>query len=70
MIRSYLRKICFDKDIRSIAELQRITDISRPTLYKLYDDKDVHTVKLEIIEILCDKLELKSISELIEITEN
>lgn len=66
MLKCNLRKICFDKDIRSISELQRITNISRPTLYKMYDNHDILTIKAEIFDIVCNKLNLEKLSDLIE----
>lgn len=66
MLKCNLRKICFDQDIKSISELQRITGISRPTLYKMFLNKDVDTIKLDTINIICIKLNLSSITELIE----
>ncbi len=65
MIKCNLRKICFDKDIRSISELQRITGISRPTLYKLFDNKDVNTIKFESIDVICNKLNI-NLDDLVE----
>jgi putative transcriptional regulator len=64
MIKSNLRRICFDRDIRSIAELQRLTNISRPTLYKLYENKDVNTIKLDTICTICNALDIQ-LSDLI-----
>ena len=71
MIKSNLRKICFDRNIRSISELQRITNVSRPTLYKLYDNKGVDTIRLDILATICTKLDITNLEELIEfIPEN
>lgn len=66
MIKCNLRKICFEKDIRTISELQRITGVSRPTLYKMFDNKDLLTVKLESFNIVLNKLHIKKLSDLIE----
>ena len=69
MINCNLRKICFDKDIRTITELSSITNISRPTLYKLFNNENVHSVKLEILNTVCKTLDCK-ILDLIEYTED
>ncbi len=61
-----LRKIAFDKNIDNKAELGRIIGISKPTLYKMYDNKNLGTIKLESFIKVCDALKLTSLSELIE----
>lgn len=66
ILKCNLRKLAFDRDIRSISELQRITGVSRPTLYKMYDNRDLETIKMESYKIVCKKLECKKLNELIE----
>ena len=52
-MKSNLRILMAEKEIRSISELQRITKISRGTLEKLYASERLDTVSLKFIEILC-----------------
>lgn len=64
-----LRKISFEKDIRSISELERITKVSRPTLQKMYDNVSLETIKIESLLKVCKGLKI-GLFELIEYNEN
>lgn len=70
MIKSRLKILIAERDIKSIRELERLLkennlDISRTTLDKLSTNKNVNTVSLEFIDKLCIFFNC-NINELIE----
>ncbi len=65
---SKLKNLMEENDITSISELQRISKISRTTLQKLYDSKNIETISLKFIKELCILLNC-SIEQLISIEE-
>lgn len=65
MIKSKLGYIMLDKKIKSVSELARLTNISRDTLTKLYNETKVDTVSLGMIFKLCDFFDCE-IQDLIE----
>lgn len=70
MIKCNLRKICFEKDIRSVSELERIIGLTRPTLYKMFNNDNIDSVKMGSFDMVCKKLHIKNLSELIEFVED
>ncbi len=69
MIKSKLGYIMLDKKIKSVSELARLTNISRDTLTKLYNETKVDTVSLGMIFKLCDFFDCE-IQDLIEYIPN
>lgn len=65
MYKSKLRYLMADKKINSIKELSELTGVSRPPLDKLYKEKDLETLSLEIISRICKFFNCK-IEDLIE----
>lgn len=65
MYKSKLRYLMADKKINSIKELVDLTGVSRPPLDKLYKEKDLETLSLEVISRICKFFECK-IEDLIE----
>ena len=53
MITSHLRQFMFDKRIKTIAEMSRITGISRHTLKKLYENEGMTGVTLGTLYRIC-----------------
>lgn len=64
-IKNKLRLIMAEKRIDSIAELMKITGLSRNAVNKLWHDQDLETVKLETLIQICKPLNI-ALSELIE----
>lgn len=65
MYKSKLRYLMADKKINSIKELVDLTGVSRPPLDKLYKEKDLETLSLEVISRICKFFNCK-IEDLIE----
>ena len=53
MVKSKLAYIMLDKNVKSVAELARLTNISRETLTKLYNNKKLETVSLGMLFQIC-----------------
>ena len=49
MYKSKLRYLMADKKIDSIKNLAELTEVSRPPLDKLYKEKDLETLSLDVI---------------------
>lgn len=60
-----LRIIMAKKRINNVAELMKITGLSRNSLNKLWHNEELESVKLGTLIVACDKLNVK-LSELIE----
>lgn len=60
-----LRLIMAQKRIDNVAELMKITGLSRNALNKLWHDEDLESVKIGTLKIICDSLGVK-LSELVE----
>lgn len=67
MVKSKLAYIMLDKNVKSVAELARLTNISRETLTKLYNNKKLETVSLGMLFKICDFFNC-NIQDLIEYT--
>ena len=70
MIKSRLKILIAERDIKSISELERLLKesdlgISRNTLSKLSTNKNINTVSLEFIDKLCTflKCDIKDLLE-------
>lgn len=64
-MRSNLRVLMAYRNFGKISEVMTVTGLSRNALHKLYHNKDLDTVELRTIRIVCDTLKCK-MSELIE----
>ena len=56
-----------DKGIKDMAELRRLSGVSRNAITKLYHNVDIETTKIGTIVRLCETLDC-SLSDLIEYT--
>ncbi len=65
MLKSKLRYLMADKNINSISELIRDTNVSRETLNKLYHSENMETLKIQMLIKLCDYFKC-NLSDLIE----
>lgn len=65
MIQCNLRRLMADKKIDDIADLMRLSGISRNPITKLYKESEIETTKLETLFRLCDTFDCK-LSDLIE----
>ena len=65
MYKSKLRSLMADKKIDSIKNLVELTGVSRPPLDKLYKEKDLETLSLDVLARICKYFNCK-IEDLIE----
>ena len=65
MYKSKLRYLMADKKIDSIKNLVELTGVSRPPLDKLYKEKDLETLSLDVLARICKYFNCK-IEDLIE----
>ena len=65
MYKSNLRYLMADKKIDSIKNLVELTGVSRPPLDKLYKEKDLETLSLDVLARICKYFNCK-IEDLIE----
>lgn len=65
MLKCNLRLIMAEKRIDDIADLMRMTGLSRNALNKLYKENELETVKIETLIKICNALQCK-LSDLIE----
>ena len=65
MYKSKLRYLMADKKIDSIKNLVEITGVSIPPLDKLYKEKDLETLSLDVLARICKYFNCK-IEDLIE----
>ncbi|CAN2327136.1 Transcriptional regulator [Fusobacterium sp. oral taxon C10] len=65
MYKSKLRYLMADKKIDSIKNLAELTEVSRPPLDKLYKEKDLETLSLDVIARICKYFNCR-IEDLIE----
>ncbi|ATV35909.1 helix-turn-helix domain-containing protein [Fusobacterium pseudoperiodonticum] len=65
MYKSKLRYLMADKKIDSIKNLAELTGVSRPPLDKLYKEKDLETLSLDVLARVCKYFNCK-IEDLIE----
>ena len=65
MYKSKLRYLMADKKIDSIKNLVELTGVSRPPLDKLYKEKDLETLSLDVLARICKYFNCKS-EDLIE----
>ena len=65
MYKSKLRYLMADKKIDSIKNLVELTGDSRPPLDKLYKEKDLETLSLDVLARICKYFNCK-IEDLIE----
>lgn len=49
-----LRKLMYERKIRTISALVRLTGVSRIALSKLYDEKELSSIKVETYIKVCD----------------
>lgn len=52
-VRCNLRKIMYDREIRTFAEVIRRTGVNRNTIKKLYQSKDIHRVQMRTLSKVC-----------------
>lgn len=52
-IRCNLRKIMYDREIRTFAEVIRRTGVNRNTIKKLYQSKGIHRVQMRTLAKVC-----------------
>ena len=69
MYKSKLRYLMADKKIDSIKNLVELTGVSRPPLDKLYKEKDLETLSLDVLARICKYFNCK-IEDLIEYIPN
>ena len=67
MLKCLLHYRMIDKGIKDMAELRRLSGVSRNAITKLYHNVDIETTKIGTIVRLCETLDC-SISDLIEYT--
>ena len=67
MLKCLLNYRMLDKGIKDMAELRRLSGVSRNAITKLYHNVDIETTKIGTIVRLCETLDC-SISDLIEYT--
>ena len=67
MLKCLLHYRMLDKGIKDMAELRRLSGVSRNAITKLYHNVDIETTKIGTIVRLCETLDC-SISDLIEYT--
>ncbi|HDR5353886.1 helix-turn-helix transcriptional regulator [Bacillus thuringiensis] len=60
-----IRMIMAQKNIDNIAELIRITGVSRNSVNKLWHNESVSSLRLDTLMAICEKLDVK-LSDLIE----
>ncbi|PFJ18282.1 transcriptional regulator [Bacillus cereus] len=60
-----IRMIMAQKKIDNIAELIRITGVSRNSINKLWHNENVSSLRLDTLIMICEKLDIK-LSDLIE----
>ncbi|HDR8043307.1 TPA: helix-turn-helix transcriptional regulator [Bacillus cereus] len=60
-----IRMIMAQKKIDNIAELIRITGVSRNSINKLWHNENVSSLRLDTLITICEKLDVK-LSDLIE----
>ena len=65
MYKSKLRYLMADKKVDSIKSLIELTGVSRPPLDKLYKEKDLETLSLDVLARICKYFNCK-IEDLIE----
>lgn len=65
MVKTKIKYIMVDKNIKSVSQLSRDTKIARNTLKKIIDNENTSTLKLEILYKLCDYFKCP-LSDLIE----
>ena len=53
MYKSKLRYLMADKKVDSIKSLTELTGVSRPPLDKLYKEKDLETLSLDVLARIC-----------------
>ncbi|MGN4506598.1 helix-turn-helix domain-containing protein [Bacillus cereus group sp. MYBK58-1] len=64
-----IRMIMAQKNIDNIAELIRITGVSRNSINKLWHNDNVSSLRLDTLLAICEKLDVK-LSDLIEYIPN
>ena len=67
MLKCLLHYRMLDKGIKDMAELRRLSGVSRNAITKLYHNVDIETTKIGTIVRLCETLDC-SLSDLIEYT--
>ena len=67
MLKSNIKYRMVDNNIDDVAKLIKLTGITRNTLNKLYKNKDIESMKLETLFLICDALNC-NLSDLIEYT--
>lgn len=67
MLKCLLHYRMIDKGIKDMAELRRLSGVSRNAITKLYHNVDIETTKIGTIVRLCETLDC-SLSDLIEYT--
>ncbi|MGL5595873.1 MAG: helix-turn-helix domain-containing protein [Cetobacterium sp.] len=65
MLKSKLRYLMAEKKINSISELMEFTNVSRDPLNKLYNEKNLETLKLDVLIRICNFFQC-SLQDLIE----
>ena len=63
-VRCNLRKIMYDREIRTFAEVIRRTGVNRNTIKKLYQSEAIHRIQLRTLSKVCAGLGC-SLSDLI-----
>lgn len=67
MLKCNIKYRMVDNNIDDVAKLIELTGITRNTLNKLYKNKDIESMKLETLFLICDALNC-NLSDLIEYT--
>lgn len=65
MCKNKFRYLMADKNINSITQIINETGLSRDTINKLYHSKNVETLSLKILFIICDYFKCQ-LSDLLE----
>ncbi len=69
MYLSKLRFLMAEHKINSITELMKLTNVSREPLNKLYSEKKIETLKLDVLSRICDYFNC-SLNDLVEYIPN
>lgn len=69
MLKSKLRYLMAEKKINSISELMEATKVSRDPINKLYNEKNLETLKVDVLIRICDFFNCK-LQDLIEYIPN